>query len=104
MNADAAHQPSDISITDVPSSQRFEARTADREVAGFAAYHRDGDVVRLTQTEVDDAYEGMGVGGRLARVALDQIRNEGLTVDPQCPFVASWIDKHPEYQDLVARD
>ena len=99
--ADDIHDPSELSITDVPSRQRFEARTPDGEVAGFAAYQRRADVVVLTHTEVDEAYEGMGAGGRLARVALEQIRAEGLTVDPQCSFMAGFIDKHSEYADLV---
>ena len=90
------------SITYVPSRQRFEARTRDGETLGVLYYRREGDVVVFTHTEVEDEYEGEGVGSQLARVALDQVRSEGLTVDPQCPFVRSWIDKHEDYQDLVA--
>ncbi len=104
MSADSSPSSSDVSITDVPARQRFEARTSDGEVAGFAAYHRSGGVVTITHTEVDDAHEGTGVGSKLARVALDQIRVEGLRVDAQCPFVAGWIERHPEFQDLVAHD
>jgi predicted GNAT family acetyltransferase len=44
----------------------------------------------------------MGAAGRLARVALEQIRAEGFSVDPQCSYLADFIDKHPEYADLVA--
>ncbi|MBA2739346.1 MAG: N-acetyltransferase [Nocardioidaceae bacterium] len=94
---------SDVSITDVPSRQRFEARTPDGEVVGFAAYQRSGGLVTMTLTEVDAAHEGSGVGGKLARVALDQVRREGLAVDPQCPFIASWIERHEDYQDVLAR-
>ncbi|CAN5790767.1 hypothetical protein BH20ACT6_BH20ACT6_03990 [soil metagenome] len=101
MTPDSPHS-SEVSITDVPSRQRFEARTPDGEVVGFTAYHRNGRVVTLPHTEVDDAYEGQGVGSQLARVALDQIRVEGLAVDPQCPFVAGWVERHEDYQDLVA--
>jgi len=89
------------SVTDVPSRQRFEARTSDGEVAGFAAYHREGDTVTFTHTEVVEAYQGHGVGDQLARVALEQVRVEGLRADPQCSFIAAWIDKNEEYQDLV---
>ena len=92
----------DTSITDVPSRQRFEARTADGDVVGFSAYRRTGDVVVFTHTEVDDAYEGSGVGSQLARVALDQVRSEGLQVDPQCPYIRAWIERHEDFQDLVA--
>lgn len=99
--ADDIHDPSELSITDVPSRQRFEARTPDGEVAGFAAYQRRANVVVLTHTEVDDAYQGIGAASRLARVALEQIRAEGLSVDPQCSYMADFIDKHPEYADLA---
>jgi predicted GNAT family acetyltransferase len=92
----------DTSVTDVPSRQRFEARTPDGEVVGFAAYERHGNRVRFTHTEVDDAYEGRGVGSQLARVALNQMRVAGLAVEPRCPFIRGWIDNHPEYADLLA--
>lgn len=82
--------------------QRYEA-TLDGRAAGFAAYEDGPDGVRvLTHTEVDPASEGRGVGGDLARAALDDIRGRGWRVDPQCPFVAGWIDRHPDYADLVA--
>lgn len=97
-----ADPTSSASITDVPSRQRFEARTSDGEVAGFVAYHRSGDLVTMTHTEVDDDYRGRGVGDQLARVALEQVRSEGLKVDAQCPFIADWIGKNEQYQDLLA--
>ncbi len=92
----------DASITDVPSRQRFEARTGDGDVVGYSAYQRTGGVVVFTHTEVDQAYEGAGLGGKLVRVALEQVRNEGLLVEPRCPFVRAFIERHEDYQDLVA--
>jgi uncharacterized protein len=48
-------------------------------------------------------YEGLGLGGRLARTALDNARARGLTVMPFCPFIAAYIERHiDEYGDLVA--
>jgi len=70
--------------------------------AGHLLFRREGDLVVLVHTEVDPAFEGRGIGGALARFALDDIRSAGLRVRPQCPFVRSWIDKHPGYEDLVA--
>jgi len=67
-----------------------------------AAYQREGDVVVFTHTVVPPEIEGRGVGGRLVRRALDDVRDQGLKVIPQCPFVRAWIDKHPVYRDLVA--
>lgn len=87
-----------------------EVRRRDRDyeatlggaAAGHLLFRREGDVVVLVHTEVDPAFEGRGIGGALARFALDDIRSAGLRVRPQCPFVRSWMDKHPGYEDLVA--
>ena len=92
---------SEVQTTDNAEQQRYEARV-DGELAGFAAYQRDGDRVVFTHTEVDDAYEGQGVGSALARSALDDVRATGRNAVPLCPFIRDWIDKHPDYADLVA--
>jgi predicted GNAT family acetyltransferase len=92
----------DIEVTDNPDESRFEARV-DGEVAGFAAYRLSDGRIVFTHTEVDDAFGGQGVGGALARGALDQVRAAGdRQVVALCPFIAAWIDKHPDYQDLLA--
>ena len=83
------------------AEQEFELDTdAGRAVA---AYQREGDVIVFTHTQVPPAAEGRGVGGRLVRGALDQVRDEGLRVIAQCTFVAAFIDRHPAYRDLLAR-
>ena len=80
---------------------RYEV-SLDGEPAGFAEYRlRDGRVI-FTHTEVDSAFEGHGLGSSLARGALDDVRNRGLQAVPLCPFIAAYIERHPEYQDLVA--
>jgi predicted GNAT family acetyltransferase len=82
------------------AAHRYEAFIGD-ERAGFVDYRlRPGRIV-LVHTEVDDSFEGQGVGGRLAEAALDDARARGLSVSPMCPFIASFIDEHPEYADLV---
>lgn len=78
---------------------RFEA-LVDGQVAGFADYREEGGTVVLPHTEVDDAYEGKGVGSALAKGALDAITAAGKAVAPTCPFIKTWIDKHP---DVAAR-
>lgn len=90
----------DVQTTDNAEQHRYEARV-DGELAGFAEYRLQGDRVVFTHTEVDDAYEGQGIGSSLARSALDDVRAAGRTVVPLCPFIRSWIDKHPDYADLV---
>ncbi|MGP3949813.1 GNAT family N-acetyltransferase [Streptomyces sp. 7N604] len=79
---------------------RFEVH-ADGELAGFSEYHRSGDEVEFTHTEIDSRFEGRGLGGKLVRAALDSAREQGLAVLPHCPFVRGWIGKHPDYADLV---
>ena len=73
------------------------------EVAGFIAYRRGEGVLTLVHTDVDPRWEGKGVGSELVRGALDDLRARGLKVRPLCPFVAAYIRRHPEYNDLVVR-
>ena len=91
----------DIEVSDNSDERRYEARI-DGALAGVAEYQRTDKLVVFTHTEVDEAYEGKGVGGALARFALDGIRAEGThKVLPLCPFIKGWIGKHPDYVDLV---
>ena len=67
-----------------------------------AAYYRIADgVITFIHTEVPDALAGRGVGSKLIKGALDQVRAAGLKVVPQCPFVRAYIEKHPDYADLL---
>lgn len=76
--------------------------TLDGKPAGFAEYRLKDSRVVFTHTEVDSAFEGHGVGSTLARYALDDVRERGLRAVPLCPFIAAYIERHPQYQDLVA--
>jgi predicted GNAT family acetyltransferase len=89
-------------ITDNAEQSRYEIRL-DGELAGFAEYERGEEAIVLIHTEVDPAFGGKGVGSSLARGALDDVRSKGLSVVPVCPFIKKWIDKHPDYRDLVRR-
>ncbi|TNY38581.1 GNAT family N-acetyltransferase [Thermomonospora catenispora] len=90
-------------VSDDPRASRYEI-TVDGDKAGFIDYRkgRRGTLV-FTHTEVDPEYEGQGVAGALARGALDDVRARGLKVVPLCPFVQRYIDRHPEYRDLVVQ-
>ena len=91
-----------LRIEDVPDRNRFETR-----VDGIAAeveYRVEGDTLRLIHTNVPEELEGRGVGSRLARFALEEARRRRLRVWPDCPFVAAYIRRHPEYLDLVHTD
>jgi hypothetical protein len=76
----------------------------DGAVAGYAAYRLRPGAVVFTHTEIDEAYEGQGLGSRLARGALDDVRASGSAVVPLCPFVKGYIERHAEYQDLVVKE
>ena len=87
-------------VSDAPERGRFEIML-DGELAGFADYHRVGDNLDFTHTEIDDRYEGRGLGSTLIRAALDATRERGLGVLPHCPFVKHFIARHDDYLDLV---
>lgn len=90
----------DVRVADNPREHRFEAFIGD-ELAGFATYRLEPDRIVFLHTEVDDAFEGHGVGSRLAAGALDEARSRHLMVVPRCEFIASYIERHPAYADLV---
>lgn len=90
----------DIEFSDAPDRHRYELRSAD-ELIGIVAYHLDGDAITLVHTEVDPAHEGQGHAATLAGGALDDARSRGLRVVPSCPYIASYVEKHPEYADLL---
>ncbi len=93
----------DVEVRDHPDESRFEARV-DGQLAGFSAYLLAGGTMTFTHTEVDDAYEGQGVGSALVRQSLDQVRERPeIRVAASCPFVRDWLRKHPDYQDLTRR-
>ena len=84
-----------------PEAHRYEIREGDR-VLGIAAYERRGNTLVFTHTEVDQDSGRSGLGSTLVQSALDDVRSQGLEVVPRCPFVRGWIDRHPDYADLVA--
>jgi predicted GNAT family acetyltransferase len=89
-------------LVDNPVRNRYEARLGNK-LAGFVTYLTRPGVVVLVHTEVEPEFEGTGVGGRLASAVLEALRADGQQVDPVCPFIASYIERHPKYADLVAR-
>jgi predicted GNAT family acetyltransferase len=87
-------------IADNPEEQRYELRL-DGAVAGFAQYRLRPGLIAFTHTEIDDALEGRGLAGRLISFALDDARERELAVLPFCPFVNAYVQRHPEYVELV---
>ena len=88
-----------LQVTNNIGKSRFEVEV-DGSV-GFAEYTLTDDTIVFTSTEVPSELEGQGIGSKLVRTGLDHARKEDLHVWPTCPFVKSYIDRHPEYQELV---
>ena len=80
---------------------RYEIEV-DGKVAGSMVYRQQGDTLDLVHTEVDDAYQGQGLAAQLARFALDEARRGGRKIIPSCAYVAAYLQRHPQDQDLVA--
>ncbi len=87
-------------VRDNTDRHRFELG-ADGHVA-FSNYRRDGNILTIMHTEVPAALNGQGIGSTLVRGLLEIARAQGLKVKPLCPFVASYMTKHPEYADLLS--
>jgi len=98
---DVAGDPAEADVVHVPEASRYELRL-DGRLIGLAAYRRREGRIAFTHTEIDEACEGRGFGSRLAAAALDDARRQGLVVVPLCPFITYYIERHPEYQQLVA--
>ena len=91
----------ELEVRDAPNAGRYEL-VRGGEVVGYASYRlQDGRAI-VPHVEVDPSVGGQGLGGRLVQGVLDDLRQRQLKVTPLCGFAASWIRRHPDYQDLVA--
>ena len=89
-----------LEVVDNKAHHRFEI-DLDGATALIAYTEQDG-VIAMTHTEVPPAFEGRGVGGKLVKGALELVKKDGKKVLPLCPFVAAYIERHKEYETLVA--
>lgn len=94
---------SNPTVLDVAEWSRFEIHVGGR-LAGFTVYRIEPGTITFTHTEIDKGYEGKGLGSILVQGALDAARARRLAVLPQCPFVRGWIQRHPDYVNLVPED
>lgn len=89
-----------MDVVNNEQESRFEVEV-EGELA-VADYGLTGDRIQFTHTEVPQSLKGQGVGSALAREGLEHAKREGLEVVPTCQFIASYIERHPEYQELLA--
>jgi predicted GNAT family acetyltransferase len=83
------------------SSQRFESK-----VDGLLCrcnYRLHGNTLMLVHTEVPPQLEGRGLASALVRAAFEHARENGMDVLPVCSYVRTWVQRHPEFNSLVAR-
>ncbi len=90
-------------VRDNPAELRYEL-LVDGQRIGAIRYRIEDDAVALVHTEIDPGYEGQGLGTRLVEQALLDLRERGRRIIPICPLVRRYIDRHPEFADLVIRD
>lgn len=95
--SDTQHE---LVIRDDEESHRYVAEVAGQRV-GMAVYHMRSGRQFFVHTEVDSDHQGQGIGTRLVREALDNVRGRGGMVVPICPLFAAYIKAHREYDDLV---
>jgi predicted GNAT family acetyltransferase len=95
-----SEEQDNVRIWDDEENHRY-ALEVDGHQAGMAVYHLRGGRHFFVHTEVDEEYSGRGLGTRLVKHALDDVREMGGQVVPLCPLFAAYIKRHPEYDDLV---
>ena len=89
-----------IEVADAPDCDRYEV-SVDGEVVGFTAYRARPGLIAFVHTDVDERFQGRGIGDQLIRFALEDARARGLAVLPFCPFVKAFIERHREFETLV---
>jgi predicted GNAT family acetyltransferase len=90
-----------FTVVNNEAAHRFEIHAADGTLAELVYHVRSGDTMVLVHTEVPPALRGHGAAGALARAALDDARARGFRVVVKCPYVRAFIERHPEYKDMV---
>lgn len=89
-----------VTVADDADRERYEIRV-DGKLAGFLRYRLRPELIELVHTEINDEFEGQGLGSRLISFALDDARERELAVLPICPFVNDYIQRHRQYAELV---
>lgn len=86
-------------VTDNTARQRFEL-VEDGKLA-FSEYRRQDDLLILPHVEADPALRGKGTAGRLMQGTMEIVRERKLKVRPVCGYAVAWLQRHPEFGDLL---
>jgi len=89
-----------IEVKNNEDEQQYEVKAEGH--TAMLVYEREGNSITFLHTEVPPALEGHGIASMLAHTALEDARAQQLSVVPLCPFVASYIRRHPEYLSLLS--
>ena len=89
----------EVTVQHKPERNRFEVHFD--EGTAVLEYMKVGNTLIFTHTEVPESLEGRGLAGKLAKTGLEYVRDNGMSAAPLCPFVKAYIERHPEYKDLV---
>jgi len=92
--------PDTPTVSQNEAASQFEIRSDDG--VGFLEYSKQGDTLDLVRTEVPTPLEGRGYGSALAGAALEYARGHHLKVIPTCRFIRAYMERHQEYDDLLA--
>jgi NAD+ kinase len=93
-------EPADATVVDSFERSRYEVLLGG-ELAGVLDYRRHDGEIELAHTEIDQAFQGRGLAGRLAGAALADARGRATPVVVTCPYVAGYVRRHPEFDDLI---
>lgn len=91
---------SKLEVVHNAEKKRFEIQIEDQ--IAMVKYVLGSKEIIFTHTEVPEAFEGRGIAGKMAKVALEYAKVQGMRIRPMCPYIAEYIKRHPEYQSITA--
>jgi uncharacterized protein len=92
-----------IEVLDAPERSRYEI-LVDRTFAGFTHYQPYEGSLVFDHTVIKDAFAGQGLASKLVRATLDDVRARKSRIVPLCEYISGWLEKHPDYDDLVDKE
>ncbi len=91
---------SKLEVVHNSAQKRFEIQIGDQ--IAMVKYILGSSEIIFTHTEVPEALEGHGIAGKMAKVAVEYAKAQGLRIRPTCPYIAEYIKRHPEYHSITA--